>query len=275
MSKKSVDPEAPISPEAKRAGEKFARFVQTIAALRNPECGCPWDLEQSHSTLKPYLIEEAYEVLEAIDSDLGSLPSELGDVLLQVVLHAQVAKDNNSFDIEQVVERANRKMVERHPHVFASACADTTKKVLENWEQIKQRERPQGSSILEGIPKALPALLQAQRMGDKASRIGFDWQSAYQVIGKVREEMAELDLELQSPDIKQERIRDELGDVLFAIAQLARKAGLSAEDALKGSCDKFSTRFRWMEQNAEAPLKELNLEQLEALWSRAKEATQD
>lgn len=280
MTNKRPTPDQPLSPRSIRAGEAFARFVETLSSLRHPEFGCPWDLEQNHRSLKPYVIEEAHEVVEAIESDPAALPSELGDLLLQVVLHSQIGSDEGTFSIEDVVNAVNAKMVARHPHVFGDVSADSSKQVLANWEVIKQRERPAGSSILTGVPKSMPALLRAQRIGDKASRVGFDWPDGAAVFAKIDEELAELK-EVAVPvapnasddktaQIRQQRLEEELGDLLFAIAQLGRKLEINTEESLRLACEKFTRRFMQMESSAPSPLKDLQIEQLELLWNEVK-----
>ncbi len=273
----------------------FDRFVEIVAALRNPEGGCPWDLEQTHQTLRPYLIEEAYEVLEAIDSgDDKELCAELGDLLLQVVLHAQLASERKAFDISAVAEGVADKMVRRHPHVFGDVNVKGSAEVLKNWEMIKTEERAakgpdKPPSVLDGIPAALPALLRAQRVGEKASRVGFDWPDTNGVWEKVREEIAELEAAMsglketitqalttapkgRDPKLQKD-LEGELGDVLFSLCQLGRWLGVSAEDSLRGTIQKFFTRFHYIERSADKPLKEMSLEELDRLWEKSKNAS--
>ncbi len=258
-------------------GDAFSRFVEVIAKLRDPNGGCPWDLEQTHQTLKPYLVEEAYEVLESIDGgDDTNLAGELGDLLLQVVLHAQVARDRGAFSITEVVNAITEKMIRRHPHVFGETKVSGTKEVLRNWEAIKQAERAeerQGTStspesMLAGVPKSMPALQRAQRLGQKAAKVHFDWNSAAQVLAKVDEEIAELKAALSSNN--QSEVIHELGDVLFALSQLARWQGFNAEDALHTAASRFSARFAVVEQLAPRPLAEMNESELDLLWQEAK-----
>jgi len=271
----------------------FLKFVEIIAALRQPETGCPWDLEQDHKTLRPYLIEEAYEVLEAIDSENDKeLAKELGDLLLQVVLHAQVAKDRNSFTIDEVIKHVSDKMIRRHPHVFGDINVKSSSEVLQNWEQIKSKEREaegaeQGQtldnkkpSLLSGVPMSMPALLVAQRLSEKAAAVGFDWDSVSDIWDKVLEETEELKQEIDfanpaaSSDTPQKRaaLEHELGDLLFTLCQVARHVGLSAEDALRVGCERFKARFQYIENNAPQPVSELDFSELEALWQKAKVA---
>ncbi len=251
-----------------KAGETFEKLVSVIAKLRDPNGGCPWDLEQTHESLKPYLIEECYEMLEAIDKGPSTLREELGDVLLQVVLHAQVAKDNNTFTIDQVIETLTAKLIKRHPHVFGDTAVSSTKEVLENWEQIKKGEKSGKEGVLDSVPKQLPSLLRAQRMGEKAARVGFDWPDSRSVIDKIKEEIGEF--EKASPNQRLE----EFGDLLFALAQYARKLGLDSEIGLAQACDKFKRRFDAMEEYAKkktgGDLKALSLKEQEQLWTEIK-----
>ena len=267
--------------------EVFTRFVQVIKELRTPVTGCPWDLEQTHQSLKPYIVEETYEVLEAIDDgDDAELSSELGDVLLQVVLHAQLARDRGAFTIDDVISKVTDKMIRRHPHVFGDTAVSGTKEVLKNWEAIKHEERQnkQGmnkngtekESMLAGVPKAMPALLRAQRLGQKAAKVSFDWKSISGVWDKVKEEMGELEAEISAVQGRQasvdqkKALEHELGDLLFSLCQLARWLDTSAEDCLKGCCARFIERFSKMEEFAGKTLSEFSEDQLEDLWQRAK-----
>jgi len=272
----------------------FKHFVEIIRQLRDPNGGCPWDLEQTHLTLRPYLIEESYEVLEAIESGSDQeLREELGDLLLQVVLHAQIAKDRKSFDIGDVTDAVAEKMVRRHPHVFGSLSVESSGEVLKNWESIKAAERgkkkqDEKASLLEGVPAALPALIRAQRLGEKASRVNFDWDEPESVWKKVLEELGELEeaialLKLKTnkalttaprdrePEL-QEKVEGELGDLLFSICQLARWLGVSAEDSLRGTIKRFTERFQHLEKASARPLSELGIEELDRLWEEAKQA---
>jgi tetrapyrrole methylase family protein/MazG family protein len=248
----------------------FLRLIQIVAALRNPQGGCPWDLEQTHESLKPYLIEEAYEVIDAIDNEKNKLPDELGDVLLQVILHSQIASEANSFTIEKVLELVSKKLVTRHPHVFADESAKDTKEVLQNWEMRKQKELAVGKSILDGVPRGMPALLRAQRIGDKAARVGFEWNSTEEVRDKVIEEVQEFLAEALKPEITRARLEDEFGDILFSLTQLSRRLGLNSEDLLQRSADKFTRRFKKVEERAQPSMKEYTLEQLDEIWDQVK-----
>jgi MazG family protein len=278
------------------AAQAFREFVAVIRALRTPGTGCPWDLEQDHHSLRPYLVEETYEVLDAIDrGDDRAFREELGDLLLQVVLHAQVADDRGAFAVTEVVRGIAEKMVRRHPHVFGSVRVKDADEVRHNWEQIKAAEKEgKGESshaaALGRLPEGLPALLRAQRLGEKAAKASLDWSSSAEVLGKVREEFAELEDEVRSAgdeltagatpaeagrrlsDERRARLEHELGDVLFSLCQLARWLGLNAEDALRACTRRFVDRFRRLERQAPRPLPELTRAELESQWQQAKGA---
>lgn len=250
-------------------GHGLEKLKAVVACLRNPDGGCPWDLEQTHQSLKQYLLEECYEVLEAIDSKPASLREELGDVLLQVFLHSQIASEAGAFSIEDVAESIATKLIRRHPHVFGDTSVKNTGQVLENWERIKQKELATDQSILDGVPRAMPALLRAQRTGEKASRVGFDWQEVSGVRQKIVEELQEfVEAHAQNPTAPQ--VAEEFGDVLFSLVQLGRKLGFDCEDLLQQATTKFSTRFKRMEQRTSRPLKDLSAAELDALWRAVK-----
>ena len=251
-------------------GAQFDRLVDIMAKLRAPG-GCPWDRAQSRRDLKPYLLEETYEVLDAIErDDTADMCEELGDLLLQVVFHAQIGREENRFDIEAVCRSINEKLIRRHPHVFGEEKADTPEKVLENWESIKKREK-NGKSALGGVPKALPALLKAYRLQQKAARVGFDWEESGPVLDKVEEEWSEFKAAVGTR--KPEEIREELGDFLFSVVNLSRFLGLDPEDTLQQANAKFAGRFREMEEEARTrgvDIHSLDLEGLDELWQRVK-----
>lgn len=252
-------------------GELFEKLTAVIAKLRDPNGGCPWDLEQTHTTLKPYLIEEAYETIEAIDRHPEKLPEELGDVLLQVVLHAQVGKDGGAFSIDTIVEGLTQKLISRHPHVFGEVVAKDSKQVLENWEALKKKERPADVGILSGVPASLPGLLKAQRIGEKVARVGFDWADAAGVADKVSEELTEfLDAHKEATKEDRAHLEEELGDLLFSLVQFARKLGVDAEDCLQRGNRKFIERFQKLEKLAGPEMKSLGQQKLGELWDRIK-----
>lgn len=248
----------------------FAELLAIVKKLRDPQGGCPWDLEQTHASLKPYVIEEAFEVVDAIDEGPQKLREELGDLLLQVVLHAQIASESHSFAIADVVQGISKKLVDRHPHVFGEKKVSGSGEVLKNWEKIKQEERKGKESVIDGVPRAMPSLLRAVRLGEKAARVGFDWAEANDVVAKVKEEVAEFCE--ASKESSKEHLTEEFGDLLFVLSQWARKLGINAEDALRVTNDKFTKRFKHMEANAGKPLSDLSTQELERLWEQAKRA---
>lgn len=249
----------------------FEKLIQIVAKLRDPQDGCPWDREQTHQSLKPYLIEESYEVIDAIDQQSDKLKEELGDVLLQVLLHSQIASEVNSFDVYQVIEELSQKLIYRHPHVFSDATVKDSAEVLQNWERLKQKKKKEGEGVLASVPATMPSLLRAHRIGEKVARIGFDWETPADICLKVKEEVEEL---LNCPKETGQttpELEEEFGDVLFTIAQLARKLGLNSENVLRKACEKFIRRFTRMEQLAKGQdLSELETNQLEKLWQVVK-----
>lgn len=257
-------------------GELFAKLVAVIARLRAPD-GCPWDREQTPQSAAPYLLEEAHEALEAIDThDTAQVCEELGDLLLQVVFQTQMVADTaRAFTIDDVVTGVTEKLIRRHPHVFADTTVSGVGEVLANWEQIKRTEKPQRGSILDGLPKGLPALLLAFRLGQKAGRVGFDWPQARDVLAKITEEVTEL--ETATANRSRDAMTAELGDLLFAIVQWARWMELDPEGALRQSNLRFTRRFQWMEQQLRAtgrePNQDLTPAEWETLWQQAKAAT--
>ncbi len=259
----------------------YDRLVLIMDRLRDPG-GCPWDREQTLATLSGYLLEEAHEVVEAAaDGDPEKLREELGDLLLQVVFMARIARENGWFGLDDVCDGISEKMVRRHPHVFGETVVDGADQVVRNWEDIKREERTgtNGGSALDGIPRSLPALLKAFRMTEKAAALGFDWRKSADVMGKLHEEVAELETEVAQDDPEAtERVREEFGDVLFVMANLARHLGVEPETALQRTNSKFMRRFRDMESAAMATgrtLRELDLERLEELWEGAKAAERE
>ena len=265
-------------PEPTTSGPAFARFVELIARLRAPG-GCPWDREQTHESVKPMTIEEAYEVAEAIDEgDDHELAAELGDLLLQVVFHADIARERGAFGIEQVIGRVSDKMVRRHPHVFGGENAETAGEVLRNWEAIKQAERAakgqaaDDGSMLDSVSKRLPATMEAFQLTTKAARVGFDWPDLAAVLAKLDEEVAELK-EAVAEGKGPAAVNDEVGDLLFVAVNVARLLGADPESALKAANRKFRRRFRHVEAGLRAQGRspaESNLEEMDRLWDEAK-----
>lgn len=254
-------------------------LLEVMSRLRDPDNGCPWDIQQSFHTIYPYTIEEAYEVADAIErGDLEELKDELGDLLFQVVFHSQMAKEQGGFEFQDVVAAIVDKMISRHPHVFADVQIADAEAQTEAWEHHKAKERAlkskqQKNSSLDGVTLGLPALLRAQKLQKRAAKTGFDWTELEGVIGKVYEELEELKIELGQPAPEQ-KIEEELGDLLFSCVNLARHLGLDAEQALYQSNRKFERRFRSMEDLASkqsVALQELPMEQLDQLWDKVKE----
>jgi tetrapyrrole methylase family protein/MazG family protein len=252
---------------------KFDAFVELIARLRAPD-GCPWDREQTHQSLRENLLSETYEVLEALDSgEAAALREELGDLLLQIVLHAQIAKDDGEFEISDVVRGIATKIISRHPHVFGDATADTAAQVMANWEKLKKAEKPHRESVLEGVPKAMPALAYAYEISRRAVRVGFEWPDFEGVIAKLAEEVREI----AEADSREEKER-EFGDLLFTLVNVARWQDIDAEAALRQANEKFYTRFAYMEalcRQRGLDFPALSFEEKDALWEEAKEGTRE
>ena len=258
---------------------QLARLLDIMARLRDPEIGCPWDVNQTFESIAPYTIEEAYEVSEAIASgDREKICDELGDLLLQVVFHAQMAAEEKSFTFEDVAEKVSNKMVRRHPHVFGNLQIADEQHVKQNWEAIKKAERAEASnvqttSILDDITSTLPAMVRATKLQKRAASVGFDWPDITAVIKKMHEELDELNQVLTDTPQDKERLQDEIGDILFVASNLARKAGLDPETALLGCNRKFERRFHYIEErlnNQNCRLEDAGLEKMESLWREAK-----
>jgi MazG family protein len=289
-------------------GERFERAVSIMARLRGPG-GCPWDREQTFDSIKPYTLEEAYEVLEAIDNrDWDELRGELGDLLLQVLFYSEMAQEDGKFSIDDVLERLSDKLVRRHPHVFGDVTAETSADVLRNWEAIKAEEKKKrleagggkagkaeaAESVLAGVSSAMPALLEAHKLSSRAAHVGFDWPEIGGLFEKLEEEAAELKDELrrlpspparpvgrgvagsgrpQVPEELRHRMEEEVGDMFFVLVNIARYLALDPESALKKTNRKFKRRFQWMEEQLRASgrcAQDASAEELESLWQRAK-----
>jgi len=249
---------------------KFRHLTEIMGILRSPE-GCPWDREQTHESLKQYLIEETYEVLEAINlKDADKLLEELGDVLLQVVFHAQIAAEHGEFTINDVITGICRKMIERHTHIFGDARADTADQVVNNWEAIKKKEKGLKShtQVLRDIPSILPALMRSYKVQKKAALVGFDWDKPEDAMAKAEEEFRELKEAYLSGS--EEDIREELGDLLFAIVNVSRFLKQEPEEVLTEATEKFIRRFAYIEEHADKPLEEMTLEEMDELWNESK-----
>lgn len=292
-----------MPPETKSTGEKFERAVAIMAKLRAPG-GCPWDREQTFDTIKPYTLEETYEVLEAIDKrDWQELPGELGDLLLQVLFYAEMANEEKKFSIDDVLDRLSDKLISRHPHVFGDVIAETSKDVLRNWEALKAKEKEAKSgktdpkSVLDGISTAMPALMEAYKISTRAANVGFDWPNIEGLFDKLTEETKELRHEVaqypapgpnphargvagargdqgaQVPEALRARLEDEVGDLLFVLVNIARYLSLDPESALRQTNRKFKRRFQYVEaelHRAGRTLPDATLEEMERLWQEAK-----
>ncbi len=260
------------------AGPKFQRLVEIMARLRAPG-GCPWDRDQTFDSIKPYTLEETYEVLDAIDRrDWPNLAEELGDFILQAVFYAQMAAEESKFTIEDALDAINQKLVRRHPHVFADASAETARDVKRRWDEIKAEEKQSkgrpANGLLADVPRALPALVEAQQIASRAAAVGFDWSNAAQVLEKLHEELAEF-AEAQS-SASREALEDEMGDLLFVLVNLARFVQVDPEQALRRANAKFRRRFGFIERelalDGRTP-RESNIDEMEALWQQAKRET--
>jgi MazG family protein len=251
--------------------DDFAKLCEIVAKLRSPS-GCPWDREQTNESLLPALIEEAYEVAEAARAhDDAHFREELGDLLLLVVMHAEIARETDRFDIEDVTRDVSDKLIRRHPHVFGTSEARDAGAVLKQWEAIKREEKHAGSHYLASLPKVLPALVRAQKAQSKAARVNFDWTELRDVMAKVEEELREANEAIQSR--QQKRIEDEIGDLLFAVVNLARKCKIDAESALQSATDKFVARFNRLEDELKTrgrKLGEVELAEMDAIWDAMK-----
>ena len=250
---------------------ELEELIKIMSALRG-EKGCPWDREQTMESLKPFIVEETYEVLEAIDGkNPEDVKEELGDLLFQIVFQCQIAKEKGDFDMADVIEKIGRKMIARHPHVFGDADYKTSAEVLVHWEAQKKREGKQRESLLEGVPKTLPSLLRAHRLQDRAARIGFDWDKVGDVMNKLDEEIGEFKEAMEKKD--EDAIEEELGDVLFMLVNISRFIGVNPEDALRKTISKFISRFRYIEMAAAdsgRTLSDMTLAEMDALWDEAK-----
>ena len=248
--------------------ENLEELIGLIAKLRSRQ-GCPWDREQTHSSLRRNMLEEAYEAVDAIDdNDMKHLQEELGDVLLQVLLHAQIAQEEGAFDIEKVAKTLKDKLIHRHPHVFGNTKVNNSNEVMDNWEKLKQEEKPHRKSAMDGISKSQSALMSAQKISKKAVKTGFEWPNEdelYKCINSEFQEFKEAKKE-QNP----EHMEEELGDILFAVVNLARWNKIDAEQALLKANKKFVKRFRKMEELADKPLEEYNFKEYDDLWNKAK-----
>lgn len=248
-------------------------FIHIIDVLRSPG-GCPWDIKQTHESLKRNAVEEAYEVCDAIDEgSMEHLREELGDLLMQVIFHASIEKERGGFDLDDVSDEAVKKLVHRHPHVFADVKADTPDEVLANWDAIKRADRGQQSvsSAMDGIPRGLPGLMRSEKIQNKAAKVGFDWPEVSGAMDKLREEVGELQEGIDAGDI--ENIKEELGDVLFSAVNVARFYKLDSEELMRSACAKFIRRFKYLEEHAAEKgmrLEDMSLGQLEEIYQQGR-----
>lgn len=253
--------------------QNLEKLVDIIAILRG-ENGCPWDKEQTHRSLRPNMLEEAYEAVDAIDdNNIPNLREELGDVLLQVVLHAQIAKDNNEFDIEDVAEELSNKLIHRHPHIFGKEKVSSASEVLENWDKLKQEEKKDRKSILDGITKSQSALMSAQKISKKVVKVGFEWENVQSLKDCIKSEYKEFEEAVESGNY--EHMEDEMGDILFATVNLARWYKIDAEQALLGANKKFIKRFKKMEELKTKPFEDYTFEEFNELWKKSKIETSE
>ena len=250
--------------------KSFVRLINLMRKLRSPQ-GCPWDRMQTHRSLLPYLLEEAYEVLDSVEKkDDLKFKEELGDLLLQIIFHSEIAREENRFDINEVMDNLKDKLVQRHPHIFGKKRRLSSTQVIKNWEHIKLATSD-NKSVLSGIPKTFPALLKAYRVGEKVSRYGFDWQSREDILPKMREELKEFEKAYRSKNKK--KIEEELGDILFTLVNLSRHMKINPEFALRKTVQKFIRRFNYIEKELSRRNKSLgktSLKELDFLWEKSK-----
>ena len=254
--------------------EAFGRLLDVLDRLRSE---CPWDKKQTNESLRPNTIEETYELCNALmKNDTKNICKELGDVLMHVMFYAKIGSETNDFDIADVCNKEADKLIFRHPHIYGNTVADTSQQVLENWEQIKLKEKDGNKSVLSGVPEALPSLIKAYRIQDKARNVGFDWEDKVDVWGKVREELDELETEIRRED--KERSTRELGDFLFSVINAARLYHLNPDNALEHTNQKFIRRFNYIEEHSiknGKPLKDMTLSEMDKLWNEAKNQEND
>ena len=261
--------------------QSIEKLIKIMRALRDPKKGCPWDLEQDFQSLIPYTIEEAYEVADAIErNDLGDIKSELGDLLFQIIFYSQLAKEQSAFDFNDVALSISEKLTRRHPHVFADAKVKNAEEQTKEWEKIKQQEREAKAdknisdlSILDDVSRTLPSLMRSEKLQKRAAKEGFDWPNISDVMVKVREEIEEVEQELNADVQDKEKIEDEIGDLFFSCINLSRHAGLDAEQCVRKSNLKFERRFRVLEklaQDQQQKVSEMTIEEMENLWQEVK-----
>ncbi len=254
--------------------KEFDELLKIMRILRDPEKGCPWDRLQTPESLRPHMIEEVYELSEAIDhKDDELMKEELGDLLLHIVFQAKIAEEENRFSIRDIIERINAKMEHRHPHIFGDVEVKDHEDVEHNWEKIKIKEKKSRKSILEGLPKSLPALIKAKRIQSKAANVGFDWDNVEEIFDKIKEEIKEFEEEYRHKD--RDKMKDEIGDIFFALVNLARKLDIDPEFALDRTIKKFIKRFNFIENELKEKLFTADLDEMEFYWQKAKEQDEE
>jgi XTP/dITP diphosphohydrolase len=260
--------------ERKEQESSFSRLLDIMDELREK---CPWDKKQTLESIRPLTIEETYELSEAIlEEDLPSIRKELGDILLHIVFYAKIASEKGAFDIKDVIDGLTEKLIYRHPHVFGEVDADTANKVEKNWEQLKLKEKGGNKTVLSGVPGSLPALIKAHRIQDKARAVGFDWEQREQVWGKVKEELGELQYEVEKMD--EQKMEEEFGDLMFSMVNAARLYGIDPETALERTNKKFIERFNYLEQQTikkGRPLTDMSLDEMNEIWEEAKKISKN
>ena len=273
----SSEPSSSQNPEMQlRAETQLRALIEVMAKLRDPVDGCAWDLQQDHASIAPYTIEEAYEIQDAIEkNDMQALREELGDLLLQVIFQARIGEESGHFDFADIAESITNKMIRRHPHIFGDHEYRTAEEQRQAWEDIKAEERQSKNEtrLLDDVATTLPAMMRAFKLQKRAARVGFDWPNSRQVLDKVKEELAEVEAELTPQQIDKNRLKDEIGDVLFSVINLARKLEIDPEDALKSTNIKFTNRFNYVEESIVSNgnnVKEATLDEMEDLWQQAK-----
>jgi len=266
-----------MADQSPHAEQQLRALIEMMARLRDPKDGCAWDLEQTHASIAPYTIEEAYEVAEAVDSgDPDALRDELGDLLLQVIFQARIGEEAGHFAFADIAKAITDKMIRRHPHIFGDASYRTQEEQRMAWEEMKSQERAakKETRLLDGIATTLPAISRAEKLQKRAARVGFDWPDAMQVMDKLKEEIAEAEIELKAEPRDQNRLMDEIGDLLFCVVNLARKTGIDPELALKSTNQKFKKRFNYIEQSLVSKglkIEDVDLDTMENLWTESKQ----
>jgi len=266
-----------MADQSPHAEQQLRALIEVMARLRDPKDGCAWDLEQTHASIAPYTIEEAYEVAEAVDSgNPDALRDELGDLLLQVIFQARIGEETGHFAFADIAKAITDKMIRRHPHIFGDASYRTQEEQRMAWEEMKSQERAakKETRLLDGIATTLPAISRAEKLQKRAARVGFDWPDAMQVMDKLKEEIAEAEIELKAEPRDQNRLMDEIGDLLFCVVNLARKTGIDPELALKSTNKKFTNRFNYIEQSLVSKglkIEDVDLDAMEKLWIESKQ----